>query len=304
MEKHHFQNWLLFILLSLVWGSSFILMKKGTEHLTGWQIGAIRIFSAGIVTLPFAIFHIQKIPRNKIPLVILSGVLGNLFPAFLFPIAIEHHMNSSLAAILNSLTPLCVIVIGLIFFKNHVAKKKVAGVLIGFTGLLLLILSKGSVTMNDAGITLLIFIATIFYGINVNLVSKYLHDVDALKIATVSMTIIAIPAGLILWQQQVPNLALYDESARWSIYLIILLGITGTAIATSLFYVLIQKAGGLFASLVTYAIPIIAIGWGILAQEEITVFQMGSLVLILAGVYLAQRNNTGELMHNQIRNKE
>jgi drug/metabolite transporter (DMT)-like permease len=283
------RNWLLFIVLSVIWGSSFILMKIGTETLTGWQIGAIRIFSAGIVTLPFAIFHIRSIPSRKIPYVILSGVLGNLFPAFLFPIAIENRINSSLAAILNSLTPLCVIIVGLLFFRITVPGKKLAGVLIGFAGLVLLVLSKGEFSWSNAGITMLIFTATLFYGFNVNMVGKYLSDVDAVKVATVSMTFIAIPAGIILWQQNVPSLFLYDDTARDSIYLVILLGISGTAIATAIFYVLIQKAGGLFASLVTYVIPIIAIGWGLLANEDITLMQLGCLALILGGVWLAHR---------------
>jgi drug/metabolite transporter (DMT)-like permease len=287
--SQQWKNWMLFILLSLVWGSSFILMKLSTRDLTGWQIGSIRIFSAGIVSLPFAIFHIRSIPRKKLHYVILSGVLGNLFPAFLFPIAIEHRINSSLAAILNSLTPLCVIVVGLVFFKKKVEGKKIAGVLIGLAGLVLLILSKGNISWNDTGITMLIFMATLFYGFNVNMVSKYLQDVAAVKVATVSMAFIAIPAGFILWQQQVPNLFVYDEAARMSVYLVMFLGITGTAIATAIFYQLIQKAGGLFASLVTYVIPLIAMMWGLLANEEITLVQTGCLALILCGVWLAHR---------------
>src|SRR6478672_6949712 len=110
MNKQNLVNWLLFLLLSVVWGSSFILMKKSAEELTGWQIGSLRIFAAGLAFLPFAIFHITRVPVRKLPLVILSGVLGNLFPAFLFAIAIEKSINSSVASILNSLTPLFVIV--------------------------------------------------------------------------------------------------------------------------------------------------------------------------------------------------
>ena len=97
-------SWIIFIALSLIWGSSFILMKKGAEHLNGWQIGAIRIFSAGLVFVPFAVFHLRSIPSNKLLLVILSAVIGNLFPAFLFAIAIQREIESSVAGILNSLT--------------------------------------------------------------------------------------------------------------------------------------------------------------------------------------------------------
>jgi drug/metabolite transporter (DMT)-like permease len=287
--SQEWRNWLLFMLLTIVWGSSFILMKIGTENLTAWQIGSTRIFAAGIITLPFSVFHIRSIPRRKLPYVILSGVLGNLFPAFLFPLAIEHKINSSLAAILNSLTPLCVIIVGFLFFRTIVPGKKLAGVLIGLAGLVLLILSKGNITWTDTGITMLIFTATLFYGFNVNMVAKYLQDVDAVKVATVSMTFIALPAGIIAWQQHIPSIFLYDDAARTSIFIVILLGIAGTAIATAIFYILIQKAGGLFASLVTYLIPLVAIGWGLLANENISIMQVGCLALILGGVWLAHR---------------
>ena len=289
MTKQSFSNWAVFILLAIVWGSSFILMKICSEHLTGWQIASIRIFSAGLIFFPFAIFHVAKIPFSKLPLVIVSGMLGNLFPAFLFAVAIERKFNSSLAGILNSLTPLFVIVIGVLFFKSKVENKKIAGVLVGFAGLLILNFSKGTIAINDLGSTVLILIATMMYGLNVNMVSKYLKEVDAIKIATVSMAFVGIPAGIIMWQQNVFELLQYDETARGSIAIAALLGIGGSAIATALFYILIQKAGGLFASLVTYAIPIVAIFWGVIANEDVTAIQIGCLVLILVGVYLANR---------------
>ncbi len=115
MSKQKITSWAIFLLLSLIWGSSFILMKRGAESLSGWQIGALRIFSAGAVFFPFALVHIRKIPLKKLPLVVLSGALGNLFPAFLFAVAIEK-IDSSMEGILNSLTPLFVIIIGILFF--------------------------------------------------------------------------------------------------------------------------------------------------------------------------------------------
>src|ERR1700712_2668949 len=117
MRNSQVVNWTLFILLALVWGSSFILMKKGAEQLNGWQIGSIRIFTSGIVFLPYALLQIRKLPRNKLPVIFLTGLLGNLFPAFLFATAIQRRVESSFAGILNSLTPLFVILIGVFFFK-------------------------------------------------------------------------------------------------------------------------------------------------------------------------------------------
>jgi drug/metabolite transporter (DMT)-like permease len=289
MARQNFTNWLLFLLLSLVWGSSFILMKTSAEHLNGLQIGSVRIFAAGISFLPFAVIYASRIPLRKMGIVILTGLLGNFFPALLFASAIKENGESSLASILNSLTPLFVIVIGVLFYKAKVARTKMAGVLMGFAGLVMLSLLRGPVSANDNGV-LLILIATIFYGINVNLVSQYLKGIDGLKIASVSLAIMAIPSAAIMWQQNVFSIARYDEEARWSIAVACLLGIVGSAIATAVYYILIQRAGGLFASLVTYAIPIVAMIWGLLANETITAVEIGCLGIILGGVYLANRS--------------
>lgn len=288
MAKQNFTSWLLFIVLSVIWGSSFILMKTSAEHLNGWQIGSTRIFAAGAAFLPLALVHFSRIPAKKLGVVVLTGLLGNLLPALLFASAIAENGESSLASILNSLTPLFVILIGVFFFRSKVPAKKIAGVLVGFAGLVILSLSGQDVASGDKGL-FLILIATVFYGINVNLVSQFLKGMDGFRIASVSLSIMAIPAGLIMWQQHVFTLALHDRPARWSIAVACLLGVVGSAVATALYYVLIQRAGGLFASLVTYAIPIVAIGWGLLAGESITALQVGCLGIILAGVYLVNR---------------
>jgi drug/metabolite transporter (DMT)-like permease len=277
------------VVLSVVWGSSFILMKTSAEHLNGLQIGAIRIFAAGVSFFPLAVFHISKIPIKKLGVVILTGLLGNFLPALLFATAIKENGESSLASILNSLTPLFVIIIGVLFFKSKVQSRKLAGVLVGFAGLVILSLLRGPVSANDNGL-LLILIATVFYGITVNLVSYYLKGIEGFTIASVSLSVMAVPACIIMWQQNVFSIARFDEEARWSIAIACLLGIVGSALATALYYILIQKAGGLFASLVTYAIPIVAIIWGVLANEEITAIEIACLGMILAGVYLASRS--------------
>ena len=290
MAKDKFINWVIFILLSFIWGSSFILMKLSSLELNGWQIGSVRIFSAGLVFLPFALTHLSKVPKNKIGIIILSGILGNLLPAFLFAIAIDKKVDSALAGILNSLTPLLVIAIGALFFKARIHFKKIAGVLIGFIGLLVLSLSKGGITVINFWFAIFILIATLFYGINVNLVTFYLKDVNPIKMATISLAFISIPAGIIMWQQNVPWLVWHDSNYRLPVLASVILGVIGSAAATALFYILIKRSGGLFASLVTYGIPIVAILWGILYKENVTLIQVGCLALILSGVYLANRN--------------
>lgn len=278
-------NWILFVLLALIWGSSFILIKKGTVHLSGTQIGALRIFSAAVVFFPLAIFHLRQLPKNKIPVVLLTGLLGNLLPAFLFAIAVGK-IASSIAGILNSLTPLFVIVIGVLFFKVKVQSKKMVGVMIGFSGLLILSLSKGPVTGDNFGYILMVLLATVCYGLNVNVVSTYLKGIDPFKMSTVSVGFLIIPTALVLWLHPLP---LSAPEARVSILSVVALGLLGSAAATVIFYALIKRAGGLFASLVTYAIPVVAIFWGLLAKEDIGAIQFGCLAVILSGVYLANK---------------
>lgn len=290
MKKERVISWVIFIALSLVWGSSFILMKKTAEELNGWEIGSIRIFSAGLFFLPLAIIHLKDIPKDKLLLVLLSGVIGNFFPSFLFAISISKKVDSSFAGILNSLTPLFVVALGIMFFKVKIENKKIAGVIIGFIGLFILTITRGPISISSIGFTLLILLATIFYGINVNMVGKFLKGVDPFKMATVSISFIAIPATIILSQQEVIQLLGSNETKRTAFFLVCLLGIFGTAIATAFFYLLIKRAGGLFASLVTYAIPVVAIFWGILANEPIGIVQFGCLGIILTGVYLANKS--------------
>ena len=290
MLKNKIINWVIFIALSFIWGSSFILMKLSSLQLNGWQIASIRIFSAGFFLIPFAIIHISKVPRRKIGIIIVSGLLGNLFPAYLFAIAIDKKLDSSLAGILNSLTPLLVIVISVLFFKAHVHFKKILGVLIGFAGLLILSLSKGGITLNNFWFASLIFLATLFYGINVNIVGFYLKDINPIKLATISLAFISIPAGIIMWQQNVPILFSQDATYFLPVLASVGLGLIGSALATGLFYILIKRAGGIFASLITYGIPVVAILWGIWDNENVSLVQVACLGLILSGVSMANKN--------------
>ncbi len=286
MSNQKTANWGLFIVLALVWGSSFILMKEGAKTLTGWQIGTVRIFSAAMVFFPFAVFFLRRIPRRKLPLIVLTGILGNLFPAFLFGIAIQRQTESALAGILNSLTPLFVILIGALFFRKTVPAKKVIGVLIGFAGLVLLSLAKGPVTLSGIGFMLLILLATVFYGLNVNLITTYLKGIDPFQMATVSIASLLLPTSVLLYFHPV---SFATAAMRQSILATVTLGVMGSAAATTLYYILIKKAGGLFASLVTYAIPVVAIFWGLLDGEQVGPVTVVCLGIILGGVYLANK---------------
>jgi len=296
--SNKFISWAIFIILCIIWGSSFKLMHDSQQGLSAAQIAALRIFSAGLVFVPFAFFHFSKIPKNKLGLVILSAVFGNLLPAFLFAEAITK-LDSSLAGILNSLTPICVVVIGIFFFKDKIKSQKIAGVLTGFLGLVLLtilplLLEKKAMSFDNLSYTLLIVLATFLYGINVNMVGHYLKGINPIHNATVSLAFMTIPAGIILWQQGFHQINFNDVHVQNSVWASIGLGIGGSAIATALFYILVQRAGILFASLVTYGIPFIALFWGFIDGEKITWVKPLCLAIILLGVYLANRPDKKE----------
>jgi len=291
MQKNKLLDWGIFLLLTLIWGSSFILMKHSKEQLTAPQIAALRIFSAGLIFLPFAVFHLRKLPRKKIFFVILSGITGNLLPAFLYAAAIANRIDSSLAAILNSFTPVFVVIIAIIFFKDKISNAKLTGVLIGFIGVALLFYSWKGIGFENLGYASLILLATVFYGMNVNMVSHFLKDVNPIHVATVSIAFMIIPTAFILWQQDFLQLAFDEEKVQFAVLESTMLGIVGTAIATALFYVLIKRSGGLFASLVTYSIPIVGIILGIADGETVGSIQFACLAVILTGVYITSRNS-------------
>jgi len=289
MNHYKLINWLIFVLLSFIWGSSFILMKLSREGLSASQIASVRIFSAGFIFMLFAIFHIRKIQRSKILVVILTGICGNLLPAFLFATAISGNIDTSLAGILNSLTPLCVVVTGVLFFKSKIQPVKILGIVIAFAGLCLLTIARQDINTKNVEYASLIMIATLLYGINVNIVTHYLQGVNPLHGATVSLAFMCFPCAFILWQQGFFNLPFDKSIVFWSVIISAFLGVAGSAIATALFYILVKRAGGIFASLVTYGIPFVAIFWGIIFGEHITALQVGCLGIILCGVYLANR---------------
>jgi drug/metabolite transporter (DMT)-like permease len=280
-------SWLVFVFLCFIWGSSFILMSYSKDELPAPQIAAVRIFSAGLVFLPFGIMHFNKIPRNKLLLVIMTGVFGNLVPAFLFAEAIAHDIDSSIAGILNSLTPVCVVAIAVIYFKDRVSTRQILGVMLGFAGLVALTLSRGDVSLQNIGYSLLIVIGTMSYGVNVNLVSHHLKGVNPLHMASVSLSFMLIPTALVLWQQNFVQTDFSRPEMQNALWASVALGVVGSAVATALFYLLVQKAGGLFASLVTYGIPFVALFWGFIYGEQITVMVIACLSVILIGVFLA-----------------
>jgi len=286
--NNKFFNWLLFGILSVVWGSSFILMKEGLKQLSPYQVASVRMLFAGLVLLPFAFRAFKKIPKEKMGLVIISGIIGNFIPAYLFCIA-ETKIDSGLAGILNSLTPLFTILVGLFFFKIPSNQKKLKGVLVGFIGLCLLLASGKNISFENLSYASLVLLATFLYGLNVNMVGKFLQNIRALDIASVAFAFLILPSFLLLYNTGYFDLNFNNPSILYASLSSICLGIVGTSISAILFYMLLKKSSIVFASMVTYGIPIVAIAWGIYFGETISILQVGSLLIILAGVYIVNK---------------
>lgn len=281
-------NWLVFALLSLVWGSSFVLMKEGLRSFSPYQVASLRMLFAGLVLVPFAIKALPQIPKEKMGLVLISGVAGNFIPAFLFCIA-ETQIDSSLAGILNSLTPLFTILVGISFFKVQTNITKIIGVIIGFIGLCFLFAAGKDMSLRNMSYAGLVLMATLFYGINVNMVGRYLQNIGALNIASVAFSFLVLPSAAILFFTGYFNNNFTNQTVIQSTLASAVLGIVGTSLASILFYYLIKRAGVIFGSLVTYGIPIVAVCWGMVYGEKITPMQYVWMGVILIGVFIANR---------------
>ena len=261
--------------------------------LSPYQVAAIRMISAGVVMLPFALKALKEVPKNLLHYLVLSGLLGSFFPAFLFCIA-ETKIDGALTGSLNSLTPLFVIITGALFFQLKTSTKKISGVVIGILGSALLVYANITQPPGYLAYTGFILLATILYGFNVNMVHSRLAGVRSTHIAAVAFTGLIPPSLIILFATGYFKLPLTEHVYTVSTIASCVLGVIGTALASVLFYMLVKRAGGLFASLVTYGIPFIAIGWGLYYHEKVSYLQLIALVIILLGVYLANRPDKKE----------
>lgn len=281
-------KYLFLFLLALVWGSSFILIKKGLQHLSPFQVGSLRIVFAAVFIIIFGFRYIAKINRRHFKYLLITSLLGTFVPVFLFSWA-QTSLNSSISAILNSLTPLNTLLIGIWFFGFGFQRRQLLGVILGFLGSGLLIINgiqEGG--QQDFRFSLLLIIATWCYATNVNLLNKYLNDLNPISITVGNFVIILIPALIVLYFSDFGAVT-FNEQVISAIGYIALLGVVGTAMANVVFFKLIKISSPIFASSVTYLIPLIASFWGLLDHERFTLVQLIGAVIILIGVYLSAK---------------
>lgn len=288
------RSWIYLFILAFIWGSSFILMKLGMYDYSGsivfsdLQVGALRMGIAGLVMLPFGVMNLRKIKHPKQVLYLLIvGTCGNFFPAFLFTYA-ETELSSGLAGMLNSFTSFFTLILGFLIFKQAIHLKQVLGLFIAFTGICILVgvLNSGTleVSMPHVGAILL---ATLMYATSLNTIKFKLSDFKSLEIASLAFTFLAIPAWIVTLSLDTIAVFKTNEHAFESLGYISILSVFGTCLALVLFNRIIALKSPMFASSVTYMIPIVAVVLGVfLYHEQFEISQLLGMGVIVCGVYL------------------
>lgn len=283
-------NYIMLFLLAFIWGSSFILMKRGLECFSFIELATLRISIAFISLTPFLAKAFNLINKKYYVPIIIMALFGNAIPAFLFAKA-QLHINSSLVGILNSLVPFFTLIFGIYFFKEKPSRINIVGIVIGFFGVLFLssIQLGESVMLN--GFFLLIILATMFYAISINVIKKYLFSLDAVLLTSMAFFMIG-PASLIyLFKTDFFHNFNFQKETLQALGFITILSVVGTSVAVVIFNKLISNTTSIFAASVTYLIPIVAIFWGFIDGEEILKNHIIGTLIILSGVYLVNKKN-------------
>jgi len=287
------KNWGLLLLLSLIWGSSFILIKRGLEVFSAGEVGAYRIVAAATFLLPLSIPRLKNLDKSQIKNLIIVGMVGSFIPAFLFAKA-QTQLSSSLTGVLNALTPLSVVVIGALFFKSTITKRNGIGLAIAFIGVFILVTVKegaGFGAFADINShAFYVILACICYGFNLNIIKYRFQKLQPIEITAISL-IMVLPMALIYlmagtdFSYKVVNVA----GALPALGFVTLLGVMGTAIALIIFNVMVKTATPVFAASVTYIIPIVAIFWGVLDGEVLLMGHYIGIVAVIIGVWVGNR---------------
>lgn len=290
-SKSPLQAWILLLLVALTWGTSFILIKKTLTTFSVTEVAAGRLFLATLFFVPIMIKSRHQIPTDRYRYLLISALTGYIIPAFLFAQA-GTRLNSSLSGMLNSLSPLCTLIIGVSFFAQPRRPLQIAGILLGLLGSSFLIFSKATGSLNVADpYAFLILSATVLYGININTISRHLSHLPSLAMTAWTFAFIGPIAFVLLLTSDFFPKIVASENIQPSLFLLGL-GIVSSGLASVMFNRIVQLASGLFAASVTYLIPIVAISWGIFDGERISFQQYLGMGIILTGIYLVNRRES------------
>lgn len=287
------EKWILLILLSMIWGSSFILIKKSLEHFNPYQVGALRVLIAGIILMPIAISKYKLFPKKNLKWLLLAAFTGNFIPMFLFPIA-ETEVSSSIAGIVNSMMPIFVIIVGALVWKFGTTKRQITGTFISFTGVCILAFGGDAESGTFKLIPiLLLLLATLCYAVSTTTVKSKLMDISSTVLSAFVFTfVLLLPSVIALTFTGFFSTFSLDKDHLTGLMFVSLLSIFGTGLAMMMNYRLLKVSSPLFASTVTLLMPIVAIIWGILDGEKLTVLQFVGAGIIIAGlIFLRSQPN-------------
>jgi drug/metabolite transporter (DMT)-like permease len=280
----------LFTLLSIIWGTSFILIKQGLKVFQPQEVGALRVVAAAFFLLPFALVRMRELKSNHYGKLLISGLLSVFFPSFLFALA-QTKLPSSVTGIANSLTPIFTLIIGVLIFNQRFRRESLIGILIGLVGTVLLITAKSNGGIGEVNAYLLfVILACTMYATNLNYVKFKIPDLQPMTITSVSIVLIGILALTFLFGFTDFVQTLGSHPGAWQAFsFICLLGLMSTAVAMFLFNHLVKMSTPLFTSSTTYVIPIVAVMWGLLDGEKLFLGHYIGMTAIIGGVYLANR---------------
>jgi drug/metabolite transporter (DMT)-like permease len=301
LDKKSWQ-WAALFFLAFIWGASFILMKVGLDALSYVQVAALRIFFSFVILLPISIKNLKLITKQNFWFLFTCGMIGNFIPAFLFTLS-ETELSSSLAGILNGLTPFFTLLVGVMAFKNRPGFLQYVGVFVGFLGASILVTNGDFSSFGNVNqYALLIVLATIFYGINTNVIRFKLSGLNGVQITSLVFFLVGPFAGIILLFTDIQPVL--EAELLWpSLLATFVLALFGSVISLFVFNNLVHKTGAIFASSVTYIMPVFAVMWGLLDKEVISPMYMYSLLVILVGVYLSSLRNMPEFLKRMLRVK-
>lgn len=287
--------WVLLVVLACIWGTSFILMKKGLVVFSALELGATRVSVAALLLLPFSLKHIGRIERSRFKWLLFSGVIGTLIPALLFAYA-ETKLASGLAGVLNALTAVFTLLMGALFFGQRLTSLRVLGIALGLVGTVVLMLLGGSggestpAGEGNAWYGLYIVLATAGYGVSLNIIKHHFQGIPSVAVTGVLLLLIGGPALVFLMMGTDFLHKLATVPGAWTAFgYIALLATMSTAIAMVLFNKLIHSSTALFAASNTYIVPIVALGWGLLDGEAFNLWHVLGMVIILLSVFIIHR---------------
>lgn len=280
----------LLIILALIWGTSFILMKRGLEVYSAGEVGSIRVAAASIFLLPIALAKLKGLGGHQYWKLLASGLMGIFFPAFLFALA-QTELESSVTGIMNSLTPIFTMLVGVFLFGQGFRRESLIGIILGLIGTVVLILANSGGEIGGInGFAFFVILACVFYAVNVNYIKYRITDVNALTITSVSLMLIGPLALIFLFGFTDFTSKLQHHDGAWSaLGFVLVLGFMSTSMATILFNKLVKISSPLFTSSVTYLIPIVAVLWGLFDGERLYAGHFIGMAAIIGGVYLANR---------------